>query len=50
MSNDYELTHNSVAIKLPDENHDSRLSSIERDEADLRRLGKRPVLKVRFPP
>ncbi|KAL9613069.1 MAG: hypothetical protein Q9167_002368 [Letrouitia subvulpina] len=48
MSKDYELTQHSVAVKLPDENHDNRPSSIERDEADLMRLGKRPVLKRRF--
>lgn len=46
MDDDYELAHNSGAIKLPEQNYHGQQGSIDRDEADLVRLGKKPVLKV----
>lgn len=46
MEGEYELRHNSSPVKLPDENPHGEMRSIERDEADLMRLGKKPVLKV----
>ena len=48
MKDDYELAHNVGAVKLADENGHGRPISMERDEADLMRLGKKPVLKVSF--
>ncbi len=46
MESGYELAHNSRALKLPEQNHYSQPGSVNRDEADLVRLGKKPVLKV----
>ena len=46
MGDDYELPHNSSAFKIPEQNLSSQRGSIDRDEADLVRLGKKPVLKV----
>ena len=46
MDDDYELAHNSGAIKLPEQYNQSQHGSIDRDEADLVRLGKKQVLKV----
>ena len=46
MEDDFELAHTSVATKMPEHTHGSRYGSIDRDEADLMRLGKKPVLKV----
>ena len=49
MDGDYELPHNSGAIKLSEQHLLSQRGSIGRDEADLVRLGKKPVLKVSVP-
>lgn len=46
MDDDYELAHNAVPIKLPEQNYHGQQGSIDRDDADLARLGKKPVLKV----
>ena len=46
MEGDYELAQISAAMKMPEERHDSHHGSIDRDAADLARLGKKPVLKV----
>ena len=46
MGDDYELPHNSSTFKIPEQNLSSQRGSIDRDEADLLRLGKKPVLKV----
>ena len=46
MEDDYELAHVSGAMKLSDQNHCGEQRSMDRDEADLVRLGKKPVLKV----
>lgn len=46
MDDDFELAHNAVPIKLPEENYHDQRGSIGRDDADLARLGKKPVLKV----
>ena len=46
MGDDYELPHNSSAFKIPEQNLSSQRGSVDRDEADLMRLGKKPVLKV----
>lgn len=50
MEDDYELVHSSAVPKMPEQNHDSQPGSINRDEADLVRLGKKPVLKVSIGP
>ena len=46
MGDNYGLSHLSGAIKIPEHNFSSQRGSIDRDEADLVRLGKKPVLKV----
>ena len=46
MGDGYELSHISGAIKIPEQNFSGQRGSIDRDEADLVRLGKKPVLKV----
>ena len=46
MEDDYELAHVSSAMKVSDQNHCGEQRSMDRDEADLVRLGKKPVLKV----
>ena len=46
MANNYELSHSSKAIRLPEQEFSSQRGPIDRDEADLVRLGKKPVLKV----
>ena len=46
MEGDYGLTQIPVALKMPEESHSSQAGSIDRDAADLARLGKKPVLKV----
>ena len=46
MVDKYELSHTSGAIIIPEPNFSSQRGSIDRDEADLVRLGKKPVLKV----
>lgn len=46
MGDDYELSHGYSAIKSPQQNLSSQRGSIGRDDADLVRLGKKPVLKV----
>ena len=50
MDDNYELSHKSSAFKIPDQSLPSQHGSISRDEADLVRLGKKPVLKVNAPP
>ena len=42
MEMDHELAHTSGAMKSPEQSQ----RSFDRDEADLVRLGKKPVLKV----
>ena len=44
MEMDHELAHPSGAMKMSEQNSQRR--SFDRDEADLVRLGKMPVLKV----
>ena len=46
MEGDQGLTQISDALKMPEESHSSQRGSIDRDAADLARLGKKPVLKV----
>ena len=46
MGEDYELGADSAAVKLADEPLHDQHGSVARDEADLMRLGKKPVLKV----
>ena len=47
MGDDYKLSHISDAVEIPEQNYfSSQRGSINRDEADLVRLGKKPVLKV----
>ena len=46
MGDKYELSQVSGAIKIPEQNFSGQPGSIDRDEADLVRLGKKPVLKV----
>ena len=46
MDNGYELAHSSGVAKMPEQSHYSQRGSVDRDEADLIRLGKKPVLKV----
>lgn len=46
MGDDYELPHNSSALKIPEQNLSGQRGSVDRDDADLMRLGKKPVLKV----
>ena len=46
MEVDHELAHTSGAMKMPEQNQHSQRRSFDRDEADLVRLGKKPVLKV----
>ena len=46
MGDGHELSHISDAIKIPEQSFSSQRGSIDRDEADLVRLGKKPVLKV----
>lgn len=48
MEDGYELANGSGAIKITGQNHHGQRGSIDRDEADLVRLGKKPVLKRRF--
>lgn len=50
MEDDYELAHSSGAMKMPEQNLYAQQRSIDRDEADLARLGKKPVLKVSLGP
>lgn len=46
MGDKYELSHISGAIKIPEQSFSGQRGSIDRDEADLVRLGKKPVLRV----
>lgn len=46
MEMDHELAHASGAMKMSELNQYSQRRSFDRDEADLVRLGKKPVLKV----
>ena len=46
MDDDFELAQNSGATKITARDQYSQHESIDRDEADLMRLGKKPVLKV----
>ena len=46
MEDDHELAHASVAMKASDQNSFGERKLRDRDEADLVRLGKKPVLKV----
>ena len=46
MDDGFELAHGSAVTKISEQNHSSQHGSIDRDEADLVRLGKKPVLKV----
>lgn len=46
MEGDNELAHSSGVTKMTEKNHYDQRGSIDRDEADLARLGKKPVLKV----
>ena len=46
MEGDFGLTQIPDALKMPEESHSSQRGSIDRDAADLARLGKKPVLKV----
>ena len=46
MGDDYELSHGASAMKIPEQNISRQSGFIGRDEADLARLGKKPVLKV----
>ena len=46
MEDDYELAHIPGVAKVPEQNYYGQRRSIDRDEADLARLGKKPVLKV----
>lgn len=46
MGDGFELSQISGAIKIPERNFSSQNGSLDRDEADLVRLGKKPVLKV----
>lgn len=46
MGDHYELSHDYGAMKSPQQNFSSQRGSIGRDDADLVRLGKKPVLKV----
>ena len=46
MEEDCEQAHNSSTTKIIDPNQRNQPSSLDRDEADLMRLGKRQVLKV----
>lgn len=46
MADKYELSHTSGAIKIPEQGFSTERGSVDRDEADLVRLGKKPVLKV----
>lgn len=48
MEDDYELAHSPGVTKMPEQIHYTQRGSIDRDEADLMRLGKKPVLKRRF--
>ncbi|CAF9934149.1 hypothetical protein IMSHALPRED_009615 [Imshaugia aleurites] len=45
MEGDNELAHSSGVTKMTEKNHYDQRGSIDRDEADLARLGKKPVLK-----
>ena len=46
MGDKYELSQVSGAIKIPEQSFSGQHGSIDRDDADLVRLGKKPVLKV----
>lgn len=46
MDEDYELARASGATKTSGQSHYSQRRATDRDEADLARLGKKPVLKV----
>ncbi|KAF6221245.1 hypothetical protein HO133_002100 [Letharia lupina] len=46
MEDDYELAHSPGVTKMPEQIHYTHRGSIDRDEADLMRLGKKPVLKT----
>lgn len=48
MEDGYELAHASGATRTTGQSHYSQRRSTDRDEADLARLGKKPVLKRRF--
>lgn len=50
MDDDYELAHSSGAIKIQEQNNYGQRGPIDRDEADLVRLGKKSVLKVSLRP
>ena len=46
MEGDYGLAQKSDALKMLEESHGSPRGPIDRDAAELARLGKKPVLKV----
>lgn len=50
MDDDFELAQSFGVTKMPEQNHYGQQRSIDRDDADLARLGKKPVLKVSLCP
>ncbi len=46
MENEYELAQRPGTTKISEQNQYGQQGSFDRDEADLARLGKKPVLKV----
>ncbi len=46
MEHDYELAQRPGTTKISEQNQYGQQGSFDRDEADLARLGKKPVLKV----
>lgn len=46
MDESYELAHSAGPFKAMGETHLTQRGSVDRDQSDLMRLGKKPVLKV----